>query len=66
MNNKKELQYRKAKQITTIRCIENEGLLTPLCPTCNNPIFIEYTRFCPYCGQKLSWNGYEKIEITYI
>ncbi|MFR5877053.1 MAG: hypothetical protein ACLUFN_11265 [Eubacterium sp.] len=66
MNNEKELQFRKAKRITTINCLKNEKYVTPICPTCQAPIFIEYISYCSNCGQKLSWKDYDKIKITFI
>lgn len=66
MNNEKEMQFRVEKQITAIHCLKSEAYVTPLCPTCQAPIFIEYINFCPNCGQKLSWKDYDKIKITFI
>ena len=38
---------------------------TPVCPQCGRAIEREYMKYCSSCGQKLSWKGFEFIEVTY-
>lgn len=58
-----ELEYRIPKRISKIIQYKN-GDVYSVCPKCGILLEREYMRFCDCCGQKLSWKGFNKIEIT--
>lgn len=49
---KKQLSYRRPKKI--IKLFKLKTTLAA-CPTCKFPIDIEFTNYCPTCGQELNW-----------
>ena len=59
-----ELEYRKKKRVEKIICLYDDNCFS-LCPTCEAPINIEYSKFCSHCGQKLSWYGFSRLKIIY-
>ena len=58
-------KYRNAMQIKENICLTSAKLEFPVCPQCGGAIEREYMEYCSSCGQKLSWKGFEFIEMTY-
>lgn len=51
-------------QIKEIICLTCAKLVFPVCPQCGGAIEREYIEYCLSCDQKLSWKGFEFIEMT--
>ena len=60
-----QCKYRKALRINKIIYLSGAKLMFSVCPRCGNAVDREYMNYCPVCGQKLSWIGFDRIKITY-
>lgn len=58
-----ECKYRQTLEISEIVCLKRSQVLFYICPRCNRVIDREFMRFCDSCGQKLSWNKINKVEV---
>lgn len=60
-----ELMFRRPMQISHVRCFRCEqGFYTfPVCPHCGMTMEREYQVYCDRCGQRLSWEEFEKAAI---
>ena len=60
-----ELRYRQPMAVVKICCYRTlEGVNSfPICPTCDIPMEREYQNYCDRCGQRLSWEDFEKAAV---
>ena len=61
-----DLRFRIPKPVTSAYCfhLPEQLAIYPVCPQCKHILPKEYLNFCPNCGQSLSWDDYERAEIT--
>ena len=38
--------------------------ICPVCPRCHHLIARDYQNYCGHCGQMLSWDDYEHVQVT--
>ena len=57
-----ELIFRRPARISHVQCFRcEEGFYTyPVCPNCGITIEREYQVYCDRCGQRLSWDEFER------
>ena len=42
----------------------NAVVICPVCPKCHHLVARDYQNYCGHCGQKLSWDDYEHVQIV--
>lgn len=61
-----ELRFRIPRPITSAYCfhLPEHLAIYSVCPQCQHLILREFQNFCSHCGQALSWDSFEQVEIT--
>ena len=44
--------------------LQNHVAICPVCPKCHHLVARDYQNYCGHCGQKLSWDDYEHVQIV--
>lgn len=44
--------------------LQNAVVICPVCPKCHHLVAKDYQNYCGHCGQKLSWDDYEHVQLT--
>ena len=44
--------------------LQNAVVICPVCPKCHHLVARDYQNYCGHCGQMLSWDDYEQVQIT--
>lgn len=44
--------------------LQNKVAVCPVCPKCNHLVARDYQNYCGNCGQMLSWDDYDHVQIT--
>ena len=44
--------------------LQNQVAVCPVCPKCHHLVAKDYQNYCGHCGQKLSWDDYEHVQIV--
>ena len=44
--------------------LQNQVAVCPVCPKCHHLVARDYQNYCGHCGQKLSWDDYEHVQIV--
>ena len=44
--------------------LQNQVAVCPVCPKCHHLVARDYQNYCGHCGQMLSWDDYEQVQIT--
>ena len=44
--------------------LQNQVAVCPVCPKCHHLVAQDYQNYCGHCGQKLSWDDYEHVQIV--
>lgn len=60
-----ESPFRIPKAITKAYCfhLPEHLFISPVCPQCGHLIENEYQKHCCYCGQALSWDDFEHVQL---
>ena len=44
--------------------LQNGVVICPVCPKCRHLVAWDYQNYCGHCGQMLSWDDYEHVQIV--
>lgn len=44
--------------------LQNQVAVCPVCPKCRHLVAWDYQNYCGHCGQMLSWDDYEHVQIV--
>ena len=44
--------------------LQHHVAICPVCPKCHHLVARDYQNYCGHCGQMLSWDDYEQVQIT--
>ena len=44
--------------------LQNQVAVCPVCPKCHHLVAQDSQNYCGHCGQMLSWDDYEQVQIT--
>ena len=44
--------------------LQNAVVICPVCPKCHHLVARDYQNYCGHCGQMLSWDDYEHVQIV--
>ena len=63
---KEALSYREPMKVREACCYHRSQNAYAICPRCGAPMEREYQSYCDRCGQALSWNSFDTLEIIHL